>query len=221
MKLVRFLLALALVLGCIGAVLMTDIPAWLKYRRGEIRDFNTVAAGELKKGDLVAGTVYMSLGPCAEEYSTTYGVRTSDNSSKLYYVLQMDNDQLIVYETSASEDYTALDRISQETYDYYESLLEGEELGDMSGVKMPAATLRIEGRVADLPSDIRGWFKELYDRTFDDSDFDSATEHVMIERLALDRLGMLVIIGAVCAVCAIGLLVLTVILWRRKKAAEY
>lgn len=218
MKLGRFLLSLALVAACVAAVLLTDIPAWLKYKKGDVKDYNLAEAGELKKGDLVQGTVDMSLGPCAEEYNTTYGVRSSDNSSKLYYVLWMDSDQLIVYETSASSDYAALDRIADETVNYFKTLNEGVELGDMAGVQLPTSTLEIQGRVTELPSDIKGWFKELYDKAFEDDDFEKSAEPVMITRVQLDRLGMLVIIGAGCAVLAIVLLAAGIAVMRREKA---
>lgn len=218
MKLGRFLLSLALAAACIATVLLTDIPAWLKYKKGDVKDYNLAEAGELQKGDLVQGTVDLSLGPCAEEYSTTYGVRSSDNSSKLYYVLWMDSDQLIVYETSASADYAALDRIAEETVNYFKTLNEGIELGDMGGVQLPTSTLEIQGRVTELPSDIRGWFRDLYDRVFEDNNFEKTAEPVMITRVQLDRLGLLVFIGAGCTVLEAVLLAAGIIMILREKA---
>lgn len=214
---VRFLLALTLVAACISVVFLTDIPAFLKYKKGDIKDYGTVAAGELKKGDLVRGTVDMTLGPCAEEYTTNYGVRTSDKSSKLYYVLWMPNRQLILYETSSSAEYALLDKMADETYNYFETLDEGIELGDMAGVALPTTTLELEGRVTEMSSEISGYFKSMYDQIFDDNDFANTAEPVMITHVALRRLGMLVIIGAACAVLAIALLVVTIIVWRKEK----
>lgn len=215
-KKVRLCIILTIMLCVFAGVFLSDIPAWLKYKKGEIKDYNQVQAGELKKGDLVRGTIDQALGACAEEYSTSYGVRTSSKSSKLYYVLWMDNEKFILYEASGKS-FDQLDKITDETVKYYESLADAQESGDMADVVQPTSTMALEGRVTEIPSKIRGFFKEWYDETFEDNEFDSSAEAVMISPLKFDRLQTLVILGFVLALLAVGSIILTVIVIRKEK----
>ena len=221
MKVPRLLLSFTLVAVCLSVVLLMNIPAWLKYKKGDVRDYNLAQAGELQVGDLVKGTVNMTLGPCAEEYKTKYGVRTSDKSSKIYYVLWMDCNQLIVYETGNTEEYQTLDKLMNETDNYFESLAEARELDDMSVVTLPTTSMPIEGRVTELPDQVRTHFKRLYDNVFGDEEFASETEPVMITRIKLDSLTTQVLIGAGVGVLALGLLIATIVVWRRSKKYGY
>lgn len=215
-KKVRVCAMLTLVLLIMGGVFLSDIPAWLKYKKGDIKDYNQVKAGELQKGDLVRGTIDQVLGACAEEYKTSYGVRTSDKSSKLYYVLWMDNEQFVLYEASGGS-FEKLDKITDETVAYYKSLADAKDSGDLSEVVQQNETMEFEGRVVALPSKIEGYFKEWYDETFDDNEFSTSIEKVMIRPVKFDRLQLLVILGFVFALLGIVGIVLTVLVWKREK----
>ncbi|MBQ3939614.1 MAG: hypothetical protein II723_00740, partial [Oscillospiraceae bacterium] len=139
-----------------------------------------------------------------------------DKSSKLYYVLWMDCEQFLLYEASGGS-FDKLDKITDETIKYYESLSDARDSGDLSQVAQPTETMEFEGRAVELPSKIQGFFKEWYDDTFDDGEFSSSTEAVMLRPVKFDRLGLLVILGFVFALLAVGGILLTVIVWRRER----
>lgn len=191
---------LTLIAVCAAIVFLTNIPQYLKFKNGDIKDFDSVAAGELQKGDLVRGTIDMTLGPCAEEYTTNYGVRTSSKSNKLYYVVWMNNDNFILYETGNESEYSTLDRLTDETNAYFDSLSAADESGDMADLELPSTTLTLEGVVKETPSSIEDLFREWWD---DDSDYESRTERVMVSRAQFDRFGTVVISGIVAAVLAV------------------
>ncbi|MBQ5334758.1 MAG: hypothetical protein J6Z45_02300 [Oscillospiraceae bacterium] len=213
----RICLILTIALIGLAAVFLSNIPVWLKYKKGDIRDFSQVQAGELKKGDLVRGTIDSALGPCAEEYSTTYGVRTSKKSSKLYYVLWMDNEQFILYE-AGSNSFEKLDKITEETIAYQNSYDDAMESGDLTAIKQQTETMPFEGRVVPLTSEMEGFFRDWFnDGEADDGTFDKRAEKVMIRPVIFDRLGLLVILGFVFAVLAAGGIVLTILVWKRER----
>ncbi len=205
----RVLGAIALVAVIMGVVLLTGIPNYIKYLKGDIVDYNTVAAHTLKDGDLVEGMVDGALGCCAEEYETNFGIRTSPDSSKLYYVLWMDNSQFIVYETANEDQYNQLDAITDNTEKYLDALEAGDQNASLD------VTMQIQGVVKDLPSDIEGYFHEWYGT--DDPDYATQCEGVMITNTKFDRLGTSVFIGAGCVLVAIIVGVVLLVLWRKEK----
>lgn len=211
MKKIRVLGSIALVALIVGIVLLTDMPSYIKFLKGDIVDYNTVAAHTLKKGDLVEGVVDAALGCCAEEYETTFGIRSSDDSTKLYYVLWMDNSQFIVYETASNAQYTKLDAITDATDQYLSALEAGDENASLN------TTMTMQGVVKDLPSDIEGYFHEWYGS--DDPDYATQCEGVMITNTNFDHLGTSVFIGAGCVLVAIVLGVVLLVLWRKEKNA--
>lgn len=207
---------IALVLACLGVMLLMDIPQYLKYKNNEITNMNDENL-VLNKGDLIQGTVDMALGAAVEEYSTNFGVRTSKDSSKLYYVIWLDNNNFALYETGNKDDYDTLDKITDETFAFFESQETYEESGDLNDIVYPTTELEITGRVVNMPSDVRGYFENWYNESFDDGQFASSTEPLMITNAAFDRFFMLVIVGAVSAVLAVVFLVLTIIFWKKSK----
>lgn len=212
MKKVKTFGIIALVLGIMAVTFLMDIPTFMKIKRGQIKDFNSVAAGELQKGDAVSGTIDMAFGPVAEEYSTTYGVRTSDKSSKLYYALWMDNDQFVLYETGSNDEYTTLDRIVAETENYFDSLDEADETGDITDLMPPTTTLQLEGRVTNLSGEIKDLFEEWYGEGFE-----TECEPVMITHVVFDRFGTMIYAGLGCALLCVVMLVVTFIAWRKSR----
>ncbi|MDD5946480.1 MAG: hypothetical protein PUC41_01600 [Oscillospiraceae bacterium] len=209
----RILGAIALVALILGIVSLTDMPHYIKYLKGDVINYNTAAAHTLKDGDLVEGVVDAALGCCAEEYETKFGIRTSDDSSKLYYVLWMDNEQFIVYETASKAQYTKLDEITSSTEKYLDALEAGDENAALN------VTMQIQGVVETLPSDIEGYFHEWYGTN--DSTYSSKCEGVMITNTNLDKLGTSVFIGAGSILVAIILGVVLLVLWRKEKNSNY
>ena len=203
-----------LVAVCFAVAMLTNIPAWLKIKKGDIKDIETVAANSLESGDLVQGTINSVFGACAEEYSTKFGIRTSSKSSKLYYVFYLENQNLILYETGNSSEYDTLDKITEETEAYLKSFETAQKSGDLADVKLPTTTFRLEGRVTSLPSKVEGYFREWYG---DDAEFEKGAEKVMITRCDFDGMDINIYIGFGAAVLAIIMLVVTLIVWKKEK----
>ena len=214
LKKTKICATILLVAVCFAVAMLTNIPSWLKIKKGDIKDIETVEANTLESGDLVKGTINTVLGACAEEYSTKFGIRTSSKSSKLYYVLWLENDNLILYETGNKSEYDTLDKITEETKAYFDSYEEAQKSGNLEDVKLPTTTFSIEGRVTSVPSKIQGYFKEWYD---DDAEFDKNTEKVMITRCDFDGMDINIYIGFGCAVLAVVMLVVTLIVWKKEK----
>lgn len=210
---------LALVFAVIAAVFLTDLPTYLKIKKGDIVNLEEVGAFELKKGDVVEGKADYVLGCCAEEYSTTFGIRSSDDSTKLYYVLWLNNDNFIVYCTANKGEYTTLDKITEETIAYLESTEVYDASGDIEDLVVPSTTLNIQGTVSNLPSDIEGYFREWYSESVDD-DFDDYCEPVMITHTNFNGIGTGLIVGIVLAVAAVFCVVLAIVFHRAKKREE-
>jgi hypothetical protein len=212
---------IAIICAAIAVTFLTNIPTWLKYKNNEITDLNSETL-VLTKGDIIECDADYVLGAAAEEYSTNFGVRTSDSSSKLYYVLWLDNNKYALYETGNKDQYATLDKITDETFAFFESQAAYQESGDVEDLKLPTTKLHITGRVVNMSSEIQGYFREWYNQAFVDNEFDSCTETVMITNAAFDRLGVTVIIGAVGAVLALLFLALTVISFiKGKQGSEY
>lgn len=220
MKGIKSLLMFAFALAIMAVMLLMDIPTFMKIKRGQIKDYNTVAAGSLKEGDPVRGTIDTSFGACAEQYETKFGIRTSSGSKKQYYVLWMDNEQLILYETGNQEEYETLDQITDQTADYFDSLEEAEEKEDPNLIRVPSETMEFEGVVKEPSSEIMGYFEEYYKDLFD-TGFESKAEKLMISRHPFDSYTVSIWIGLGCAAVSVILLVVTAVVYTKRKKADY
>lgn len=222
MKNVRNFFILAVVFFCVGIPFALDIPTYLKMKNGDIVNLDEVEAFALERGDVVEGNVNRVLGCCAEEYTTNFGIRTSDRSDKLYYVIWLNNDNFIVYCTSSSSDYTKLDQITEETYAYLESLATYDETKDYEDLQLPATELKIQGTVSKLPSNIEGFFREWYQEAVDEEygSFDECCEPLMITHARLGNLKTTIMIGAIFAAAGVLMLILGIIFAIRNKIAS-
>lgn len=223
MKKTKFLGIITLICLCFGIALLTDLPKFLKYQKGDIKDFESVAAGELKKGDLVQGTIDFTDGCIAtnEQTNTTFGIETSKNTTSRYYAVYMYNEQYILYQTGMKDQYETLDRLADECDTYYNSLSEayGEEDGgdvDVSKIQAPETTLAFTGSVSEVPDDLSAIFREWYG-----DGFDQDCETVMITYSDFSRYLRFVIIGAIAVVLGIVFLVLTIITHRKEKEISF
>ena len=214
---------LTLICVVLALSLVNDLPRYLKYKNGDIQDFETVAAGELKHGDLVQGTIDFSDGYIAEneETKSTFGIETSKRTTSQYYAVYMYNEQYILYETSNKAQYSILDKLGNECDAYYESLNaildeDGNVVGDASQIVQPTTTLQFTAVVKDTPSDLHGIFREWYGEGFDQD-----CEPVMMTYLDFSVLPRKVLIGGGAAVLGIIFLVITIISWRKSKQFSF
>lgn len=221
MKKARTFFVLAIICLCISTPFLMDIPTYLKVKNGEYTDLEEVDAFGLKKGDAVKGKAEYVLGCCAEEYSTSFGVRTSDKSDTLYYVIWLNNDNFVLYRTSSIEQYGTLDRMTDQTFDYLDSLEVYEGSKDYEDIKTPTTTMEIEGMVSKIPGNIEGFFRDWYDETVDDDAFDECCEPVMITNWSFDRAKNYLPVGIGVGAAGVLCLILALIFFiKGKKAAQ-
>jgi hypothetical protein len=115
--------------------------------------FNTLSKDELKDGLLVKGSIDMALDSYAEEYETNFGVRTSDNSETLYYLIPMYDtyedgsiavNYLITYE-AGPKDFSSMDAIFNQTW---------------SETAEPAVFTVENAQIVNLPTDLKQYYTE-------------------------------------------------------------
>ena len=103
-KVKKVLLVVFVMMFFIGIILVTDFGKMQKYKNNEVTDLANLGYRQMQTGDLVTGKVDYVLDTVAEEYETKFGIRTSDDSTKLYYIISLPNSYA-VYETSNKEEY--------------------------------------------------------------------------------------------------------------------
>lgn len=224
MKKTRFFGTLTVLLLCIGIGLLTELPHLIRYQKGDILEFETVSAGELKKGDLVQGEIDITDGCIAtnEQTNTTFGIETSRHTASRYYAVYMYNGMYILYETGREEQYELLDRLADEWEEYYQALDAADEAEDAQqeseriDISAPTETLAFTGMVKTVPDDLLAIFRKWYGEGFDDN-----CETVMITYSDFGSFLRFVIIGAVCVLLGIGCLILTLVTRRREKQFSY
>jgi len=215
---VRFLGVAAMVALIFGVVFLTNIPQFLKYTKGDIKNFEELEQNELNIGDLVQGTIDFTDGSFAEmeETNTTFGIETSKRTTKQYYAVYMYNDMYVAYETGNAEQIAQLEKLAQECQQYYDgidqAISKDQDNPDFSGVVTPETEIKFEGTVKELPSDLDGLFREWYGEGYD-----TDVEKVLITRADFGRMRYLIYFGIGAAVLGIILLIVTVIVWRKEK----
>lgn len=214
----RFLGVATMVALVFGVVFLTNTPQFLKYTKGDIKNFEELEPNELNIGDLVKGTIDFTDGSFAEmeETNTTFGIETSKRTTKQYYAVYMYNDMYVAYETGNSEQIAKLDKLAEECQEYYESLenayYDNDDDPDLSEIVQPSTEVEFEGTVKELPTDLDKLFREWYGEGYDDE-----VEKVLITRADFNRMGYIVYAGLGCAVLGIILLIVTIIVWRKEK----
>ena len=212
---------LTIILGCAAVLFLSETPKVIKYKNGDIKDFSSVAYGELKKGDLVQGTIDITDGCFAEmeETNTTFGIPTSKRTSAQYYACYTCNDFYVVYQTGNSGQINTLDKMADETEAYYtEYQMLAEDAGenaDFSQIHQPTTTLDFTGEVENMSSDLRNIFREWYGEGFNEP---NAVEQTIVIRYSkFDRFSWVLYAGIGCAAAAILMLVLTIRSFIRQK----
>ena len=219
MKVSKILGTLTLLLGCIAAVFLTDLPKVIRYRRGDIKDFNMVEFGELQKGDLVKGTIDWTDGCIAEEEETnsTFGIETSKRTTGRYYAVYTMNGSYLLYQTGRENEYKKLDQMGDEAEAYYEARTaleesEGED-ADVTLLDTPETTMDFTGEVIEMPSDLRPIFEKWYGEGFEDE----CETDIVIRTSNFDRFSWVIYAGAGCAAGALLMLVLTIMAFVKEK----
>ncbi|HAM68870.1 MAG TPA: hypothetical protein DCP68_04585 [Ruminococcus sp.] len=215
---VRFLGVAAMVALIFGVVFLTNIPQFLKYTKGDIKNFEELEQNELNIGDLVQGTIDFTDGSFAEmeETNTTFGIETSKRTTKQYYAIYMYNEKYVAYETGNAEQIAQLEKLADECQKYYEGIEsaynENKDEPDLLDTDTDDDTEEFEGTVKELPSDLDGFFREWYGEGYDED-----VEKVLITRADFGRMRYLIYFGIGAAVLGIILLIVTVIVWRKEK----
>jgi hypothetical protein len=221
------LLILGVVLLGIGLMAFIGVQSDLKkYEAEGTRDFNQLTEAELSSKPYVEGRVEFVFEVFAEEYTTNYGIRLSDDSDKLYYLIPLVTEEgyidYFVTLEATERYYDTLNQIYEETWD--ESL--------------PAVYTELyldDAKIRSLPSSIErilyDWCEtgEFYQNgSFVDwcvaSDFFGTTDsaeivsHVLPYMIVPDsKPGGSALIGLVMAGIGLALLVVAVVLLNKAK----
>lgn len=217
----RFFLVIALLGLCCGIGSMTYLPKYLKYQKGDIKEFEEVEAGELQAGDLVQGVIDFTDGCIAEneETKSTMGIETSRRTASQYYAVYMYNDQYILYETSNQAQYQTLDKLANECEMYYQSVDEVYGEGGSENAEdliQPTTTMEFTAVVQKMPDDLSAIFREWYGEGFDQD-----CETVMLRYTDFSTLLRNVLIGAGLLALGVIFLIITIISWRKSKQFSY
>ncbi len=201
---------IALVCLCLGGVLLSTFPQFLRYVKGDIRAFEEVAAGELKAGELVHGVIDITDGCIAsnEETKSTFGIETSKRTTALYYSIVGYDDQYMLYETGNTEQYATLDALADECERYY-----SDENAD---AEEPHSFLEFTAVVRNMPDDLSAIVQECYG-----NDYVQYFEQVMLVSANFKSYPVNIAIGAAGAVLGIVFLILTIVSWRKSKQFSY
>ncbi len=219
MKLSQVLGTLTILTGCISALFFADVPKVIKYNKGDIRNYNTIALHELKKGDLVQGTICLTDGYIAEEEETkkSFGVETSRNTTARFYALYTDNGNYVLYQTGSEYECKRLDQIVDEYLQYEEAVealeeSDGEE-ADYSGLAVPETALDFTGEVVQMPSDLLPIFQNWYGEGFEEV----CEGDVIIRTSNFGRFSWVMYAAFGCAAGALVMLALTIFAHIREK----
>ena len=212
---------LTILFGCAGVLFLSELPKVMKYRAGDIKDFSEITCGELKKGDLVQGTIDITDGCIAEmeETNTTFGIETSKRTSARYYACYTCSDFYVLYQTGNEGQFSILDKMADESEAYstaYKMLAEDEGTdADFSKIPPPETTLDFTAEVEAMPSDLLPIFRNWYGEGFDEPD--ECEQGIVIRYSRFDRFEWVVYAGIGCAAAAVLMLVLTIRSFIRQK----
>ena len=118
------LIVLAVLAVAMGASLFSEVDAYKDIEQNGAPDFNTLSVEQIKEKPYVSGNVEIVLECFAESYTTNYGVRTSDKSDELYYLVAAapsDADgyydfQYLICVKAEPKHFSKMDAILEETW---------------------------------------------------------------------------------------------------------
>ncbi len=191
-------------------------------------DFNTLSEADLKGGLIVKGTIDIALDAYVEDYETTVGIRFSDNSEALYYLVpiyDMDKDGYITFKylityKAEPKDFDAMNDIATNFWNGGAEL-KTLTIDNAKIVDLPAENKRLFAEWASTPNYYEGgsfydWCAEtLAFGTDDRAAIESKFVPYMIQKTATagtDPVVMWILAGA----AGLCLIILAVVLIRKK-----
>lgn len=121
--------------------------------------FNTLPIEELEHKLYVTGTIDLAIDYYAEEYVENYGVRTSQDSESLYYLIPIydeDNNGYLTFKyfitfESDPDDFDVMERILEQTW---------SDVPEMTSLEIE------NGSITNLPDDLKQYLCEWMDTAF-------------------------------------------------------
>lgn len=199
------LLLLCVMLLCPGCLMAMDLPMTIRYQRDEITDLSDVRFQSLWNGKLVEGDVQYVMDVCAEEKTSVFGFRLSDEPDTLYYLLWL-QDSYLVLETK--DQFDALDQLCDDTWTYLQT--------DPDTAVKPENTVHIQGEAVEMPDKIREYAAAwLTDAGFSDKNITDNLEPYMLRSLDYRDIQTKVYVGIAMAVVGLGGLIVLLVMKRR------
>ena len=116
-------------------------------------DLNTITLDASCLNTRVDGKIMANYGAFAEEYETTLGIRTSDKSEKLYYIIPVgETGQFIAYLTTG-ENYDDMSQLLVDTIDYNAS-----KISSIKGVEA-------KGRMHQMSKNTKKYMVQYFQET--------------------------------------------------------
>lgn len=206
-----------LVMIAIGvAIVIGDYKSVMDYKKNGSVDINTLALNEMEEDQPISGKVKECWDTFAEEYETNFGIRTSSKSTKLYYLLGLD-DRYVIYETANKDEYDQLDKMAKELADFYNNT-------QTDAAFEPKESIEIEGTVQPVSDEVRKYCREYMEKIFDAeyvADEMAVVDVCMVRSGSLDRMCTAFYIGAGCAVVGlIGLIGVLIAFLRGRRSSS-
>ncbi len=209
-KKAQIVVTLLILILIFGVVMVMDFPFVLRYKEEGASNIYEIGAHEMEKNMAVEGEIYYVLDCIAEEYETNWGIRTSDRSTKLYYLIAM-SDTYVVLEVSKQAHYDTLDQICDETWQY----LSGE-------IADTVTALPLEMRVKEMPSEVSDYLNEYFkEADWTESEIEESVETLMLSASTFDGPVMILpYVGVGLIAFAVVGGILFFVFSRRKKQEE-
>lgn len=220
-KVSRVLLILAFLGMGMGVVLgLVSYPTLQKVKNGETTDINDVTADSLQEGELVTGEFNYVLDCFAEEYETHFGIRSSDDSTKQYYLLWL-NESYLIYEIANDDIIDDLDTACQQTWDMLDESENGTPEEELTA---PTTFAKVQGEVIPMDSEIKGyclaWFHDNTDWT--DEEIEEALDDCILQGRVLDEdtLNQNLMIGIIGGAIGLLLLIISIVIMVKENRAK-
>lgn len=180
-------------------------------------NYNELSYKDVKDGMLVEGEFYYGYGTFAEEYETTYGIRLSDNSEVLYYVVEAGNDEemetleyrYVGFKATPSW-FDKMDELTDETDEYF--------LDEDAPEPTP---VRFTAKVSDMSDELYGYMEEAFiDTGVDASEMDYYIHPVILTPYNEEGYKSYTIVGIVGVALGAVILVGALMVNSKKKKQE-
>lgn len=180
-------------------------------------DYNELSYKDVEDGMLVEGEFYYGYGTFAEEYETTYGIRLSDDSEVLYYVVEAGNEEemetleyrYVGFKATPSW-FDKMDELTDETDEYFLD----EDAPEPTPVKFTA-------KVSDMSDELYGYMEEAFlEQGIEKSEMDYYLHPVILTPYNEEGYKAYLIVGAIGVAIGVVVLVIAFAINSKKKKAE-